>query len=546
MLAEPSAGPGRLAVARALAPDQLPWTFTVAQALKLPVFHEAKAELVAGADHLNNVIKWVHSGEIVDIARFLSGGEFLLTAGSGIGHTEAQQRAYLRGLSDAGAAGIGVELGGRVFSRTPPAVLDEANRLGFPVIAFGREIAFVKVATQVHECLADLRVQQLLEGEVANAAFTELLLNGEDSVAMVAELAHRISCPSVLEDGAHQMRAYYGRTPRADVTIAHWDKHSRLTHEQHSGDLGCAREPIAVKGDVWGWLHVLYGDIALSSSDHYTIGRASAAIAIALLSEEAHGARRSQRAGALINRLMLGDISGDRFVERAIALGRDFRGRSFMVVVAGGADREAPYGEPELSRLLATVPASAVVTDTGEELIAIVALPPRRGEQVIVDALARAPARIGISRVTNGRQLRLAIQQASNAYAATGTAPDIPRLVRFDDLGVSRLLLALAQGPELASYVEDELGKLMEHDAGSANPLLPTLRAYLACDGRKSQAAKQLFVQRRTLYYRLDRISALLQMSLDDPPVRQRLQLAVHGLDLLNQRSAVHRLPTQS
>lgn len=543
MLAEPSPGSGRFGVARTVAPDQLPWTFTVAQALELPIFAEAQARLVAGASRLGNVITWVHSAEISDIARFLSGGELLLTAGSGIGHTEAGQRAYIRGLAEAGAAGIGVELGGRVFCEIPPAVLDEADRRGFPVIAFGREIPFVKVAAQVHDCLVDLRVQQLLEGEVANAAFTDLLLNGEDSVAMVAELAHRISCPSVLEDRAHQMRAYYGRTSRSDAVIADWDQHSRMTHDHLGGDIGCAREPIAVKGDVRGWLHVLYGDIALSSSDHYTIGRAAAAVAIALLSEEAHGARRSQRAGSLINRLMLGDISGDKFVERAITLGRDFRNRSFIAVVAGAVDRGTPFGEPELSAFLATLPAAAVVTDTGEECLAIVALPPRRGEAVLIDALARLPARIGISRVTTGRQLRLAVEQATNAHAATGTPPGSAKLIRFDDLGVSRLLLALAQGPELASYVEDELGALMEHDAGSTNPLLPTLRAYLACDGRKSQAAQQLFVQRRTLYYRLDRTAALLRMSLDDPSVRQRLQLALHGLDLLNQRSPVHRFP---
>jgi purine catabolism regulator len=119
-------------------------------------------------------------------------------------------------------------------------------------------------------------------------------------------------------------------------------------------------------------------------------------------------------------------------------------------------------------------------------------------------------------------------------------------LLRFDDLGVERLLVALAPGPELASYVQDELGALLAADAGSQNPLLPTLREYLASGGSKTEAAERLFVQRRTLYHRLDRISSILGRSLDDPTTRQSLQLAVRALDLLDgsvAKSARRRAP---
>lgn len=94
-------------------------------------------------------------------------------------------------------------------------------------------------------------------------------------------------------------------------------------------------------------------------------------------------------------------------------------------------------------------------------------------------------------------------------------------------------MVTLAQGPELASFVEDELGPLLTKDAHSASPLLPTLRAFLSVDGRKTEAADKLYVQRRTLYNRLERISTILGKSLDAPETRQRLLLAVKGLELL-------------
>ncbi|MFD0441627.1 helix-turn-helix domain-containing protein [Streptomyces indonesiensis] len=62
---------------------------------------------------------------------------------------------------------------------------------------------------------------------------------------------------------------------------------------------------------------------------------------------------------------------------------------------------------------------------------------------------------------------------------------------------------------------------------------MPTLRAYLAADGNKSRAAETLFIQRRTLYYRIERLNSLLGRSVDDPEVRGGLSLALRALDLV-------------
>ncbi len=512
---------------------------TVAAALQLEIFARGRAEVVAGSDQLHRAIRWVHSAEISDIAAFLTGGEMLLTAGTGISDTADDQRAYVRSIADAGVAVLVVELSGRAFSAMPPAVIDEAERAGLPVVALGREIPFVEAAAQVQSRLVDLRVKELQDEEAASSAFTELLLRGEDSLTMVHELADRLGYPCVLEDRAHQVRAYYGRTASADDLISHWAEHSRHQHGVDSSG-GCTRQPIALKGEVWGWIHILHREQRLSAVDDYVSSRAIAAIAITLLGEQIRGARRSQRAGALISRLMLGDISGEGFVDRALRLGRDVRGRSFLVVVAGGLDDAQPFGEPELSECLSKAGAIPIVADTVDSALAVIALPTKKGEAVVLAALRHAPARLGVSRVAKASDLLLAIHQANSAYSATGAAGKSHSLVRFDDLGVLRLLVPLADGPELASYVEDELGKLVEHDLTTSNKLFPTLKVFLECDGRKSDAAQRLFIQRRTLYYRLERIETLLGLALDDADSRHRLHLAVRGLELLSQRSTDH------
>ena len=515
---------------------------TVEAVLRLEVFERGSAIVLAGLDHLDRVVRWVHSAEISDIARFLTGGELLLTAGSGIGRDEQEHRAYVRSVAGAGIAALAVELSGRVFAEMPEAVISESATVGLPLIAFSREVPFVEVAAQVYSCIRDRRIEELVQEEEAGRAFNDLLAAGEDYLAVVQELADRIARPCVLEDKAHQMLAYCGHGPIGVTRIDSWSRHSRVDHGGDDGSdtvSGCTREPIVLRGEVWGWIHVLDTESGvLFPLDRRTVGRAATAVAITLLNEQLARAKRAQRDAALVSRLMLGDISGEGFVARALELGRDVRDRSFLVVVIGQERPRAPFDAPQFAATVTRLGGIPLLVDGGDRITAVIGLPPRRAESPLLDALRGVEARVGVSRTVPAPELSLAVQQASTSYAATS---DTRRVVRFEDLGILRLVFAGADGPALAIYVEDELGAVLRHDARSANALLPTLRALLDCDGGKSQAAQRLFIQRRTLYYRLERLSTLLGVDLDDPGVRHRLQVALSGLDLLEQRSEDQR-----
>ena len=56
---------------------------------------------------------------------------------------------------------------------------------------------------------------------------------------------------------------------------------------------------------------------------------------------------------------------------------------------------------------------------------------------------------------------------------------------------------------------------------------METLEAFFTCHGNLSQTANRLHIHRNTLTYRLERISAITQLDLDDPDARFSLQLAL-------------------
>lgn len=533
----------------------MPEVLTVRDALQLEVFQRTRVHVYAGEDGLDRPVRWVHTGEIPDIHRFLSGQEMLLTAGLGMGHAEADQRAFVRRLADAHAAVLVVELAGRMFDSMPDAVVDEARAVGLPLVGLDDEIPFVEASAQVHEVLVETRVSRLIAEEATGQAFMDLLLADEDYVGMVRELARRTGHAVVLEDVAHRMLAYSGATPAADELVAGWDAHSRAIHERHhpiltgeaarpqaragsfSQVVACARAAVILRGESWGWLHLLHGGAPPSAADLRAMERAAAAIAITLLSERESGARSAQRQGALLNRLLLGDITGEKFVSRSLALGQDLRDRELIVVVTAREAAGELFGDQDLARLLHEGQWPAVVGDIGDFDLAVVGI--EAGAAALLETLTGRGVRGGVSRVVPPAALPQAIRQGRSAASVAASAPEC-ELMRFDDLGALRLLVALSEGPELTRYVEDELGALLEHDARTSNPLLPTLRTFLQCGGNKARAADALFVQRRTLYHRLDRLREVLGLDPVEVDNQQRLQLAVRGYDLLRRRSPRH------
>lgn len=102
----------------------------------------------------------------------------------------------------------------------------------------------------------------------------------------------------------------------------------------------------------------------------------------------------------------------------------------------------------------------------------------------------------------------------------------------YASLGVYRLLLPLAETGELRAFADQVLGKLLRQESGDKGHLLETLGAYFRCNGNVMQTARELYIHRNTLLYRLDRIRELGGFDLDDAETRLQLQLALRAYEL--------------
>lgn len=136
----------------------------------------------------------------------------------------------------------------------------------------------------------------------------------------------------------------------------------------------------------------------------------------------------------------------------------------------------------------------------------------------------------GISRPATGlHALRDAYREARDAVSIAHELGEREKTTFYGDLKLYQLLLALKEHnlDHMQQFYDETLGPLAAHDSARQGDLMRTLDGFFAANGNLAQAAKDLAVHRNTLVYRLERISELTELDLNDADNRLILHLAL-------------------
>ncbi len=537
---------------------------TVADALELDVLIEGQAIVLAGEGNLDRRIRWAHISDLPTAAPTLRGGELLLTHGLGLRQSESLQRRYVRDLEQVPIAGLVIELG-RGFDRPPVAMVEEARNSGLPMIALRKRIRFVDLTEQVHGEILRRHYREVDTAQELGRELMEVTRAGGGLRPLLRALSEGLRNPVVLEDAAHQVLDYASYDADPAPVISDWASHSHLSHQdqestgrtdEHRGR-GCASEQIVLRSLPWGRIHVLEIDTELGPRAPVAVQYCALAVALTLL-EEAHPSSLAEHVGGnLVAEVMAGTLSPAEVIDRSRVLGCDLSKSVAaiaieMVEIDGDApsQRESRLALERLSRKTLRGVRSAGgnslshLPDDSRSLLLLVGAGSKQQLSNVLDAVVGAVSRaidetwvvrLGLSEQADARRLPDAIEHAQVAASlAGGTGP--LRTASYSKLGIERLFVKLSDGPELASYVESELGPILQHDAVSKIELLPVLETYLAAGCSKSEAARELFISRRSLYHRLGSIEALLGYSLEEASTRTSLEVAIQALRTLQKR----------
>lgn len=167
---------------------------SVDEALHLPVMDSAV--LLAGAEGLNNEIKWVTVVELIeDISRFQE-GEFLITTGYGLNEDSTH---FLRLLKMKKLSGIAI-FSGFYLKNIPPVFIEVANEQSLPLIELPTELNFSAVTKSILQQILNRQMEEEYkenERRLHDELFEEILNQNFHSSSIVVnrgkELGYNLS-----------------------------------------------------------------------------------------------------------------------------------------------------------------------------------------------------------------------------------------------------------------------------------------------------------------------------------------------------------------
>ncbi|MEU1918494.1 PucR family transcriptional regulator [Streptomyces massasporeus] len=526
---------------------------TVQRALELPGLRSGLPEVLAGAERLGRTVRWVHAGEVPHIASLLKGGELLLTTGYGLGTRPAEQRAFVRTLAERGIAALVVELGPR-FTRLPAALVDTARAAGLPLVQLHREVPFVTVTEEVHTEIVNGHYALLQRAEEVHRRCTQAVLGGGGVPQVLGILADFAGNPVFLETADGQLLYAAGAGPEGADPLQVWEG-LRGQHKDEPPLAGSVLVDVPGggpgSGGVRARLVLLPVRTPQAPVHRMAAERAAGILAVVLMQARQEEELAARGRGDFLTDLAEGRVTAEDAPAQARVLGfRPGEGPLLPVVMRLGDALSPGGGWAVLARALSEelasvgVPVLLGVRPVESRVLVLLGLRAESERPAVADRVAAA-LRAGVSRAgmpRPGGQPPVVVVGTAGGWPSTASglrhaaetataAQGLPDRPWYDArrLDIDLLLWRLRDHPDLAAFVDRALGPLLEHDRRSRPPLLPTLTTYLAHAGRKAETARELHLNRQTLYNRLARIGELLGTDLDDPQTVLALSLALRA-----------------
>lgn len=426
--------------------------------------------LLAGDDGLSREVLWAHSCELRSPEQWLGPHELLMTVGHCVPHEDTEQKDLIARLDEAGLAGIVIG-----DHETAPAVTEamriEAEARGFPLLIAASRIPFAVIARHVAAASSSDRLHQVL----TLSKIYQIATAAADGSNLVADLATLLDVGLSVVDGLTGLKvlasgdADDSRVPRREKRFPlSGDHRAELVVREHPN------EPID------GFLLIHLRKVLETAADRVTLSAD-------------HRTEASERAYRDLH-------SGTEQFEVMSLLHGHTPDLGYRILAFSGTELR------RIGRAAALLDLPALFSS--EEPDALMYVP---AEEIgRVKSMTRdfcLP--VGVSSTFRGvRDLRAAAHEAQRALRTLRFSGRL--WAEFDSRSVSVLARSEREATEIVDSVLGELADL----SPSSTKLRDTLFAYLRNDRKWQETAAELGIHRQSLSYRLQRIQAVLGLSL--------------------------------
>ncbi|MGV9877739.1 PucR family transcriptional regulator [Streptomyces sp. NPDC003006] len=527
--------------------------------------------LLGGEDELDRTVRGVMTTDLRDPSRYLAGGELVLT-GLAWRRDASDTEPFVRILASAGVAALAA--GEAELGDVPADIVEACARHRLPLFAVNESVAFATITEHVVRQVSGERAGDLaavvdrhrrlmtsgpagggpdvvldllgtdldLRAWVLSPAGRPIAGSGADGTALSGPVCARLA-------GEHLAATRTGRRGPHRVAVDGVTYSLFPVRPSGRGAGGAARDVretllsdwvLAVEADAGDWpeerLDLLQGVTQL--------------IAVERDRRDAARTVRRRLAQEVLELVQTGaapaEIAARLRVAAPVLLPGLGAAPHWQVVVArveweGGDIAGGPVAQSLLEEILVDPLSSGpepsdriAVAHTGDEAIALLPLPAVSAEHdgsetgLLADALlesVRDPLSAGLDgdgRLTLGvsasvhsaEGLRGALEEARHARRVAAARPGRVCAAGHQELASHVLLLPFVPDDVRRAFTARLLDPLREYDQRHRAELIPTLEAFLDCDGSWTRCAARLHLHVNTLRYRVGRIEQLTSRDL--------------------------------
>lgn len=516
---------------------------TVEQALSIYPLSEGR--LIAGRNGVTRVVKSVNVMDAPDITEWIKDGEMLFTTAYVMKDRPDEAIELLRKLHVRGSAGLGIKLG-RFWANVPESIVEEADRLGYPLIELPYQFTFSDQMNGLFHAELERNTRSLHELLEKQKKLMQFALGAQSDSMFFEQMQAIIGAPyAVVSSRGHMI--FNSTRYRDKELLAGWPWREgvrRLRVEKCE----MFRIPIEWKRECIGYAIFGQQEAAFLKEEEGLFVQTAEILAhhLSCIYREELERSLNRDLGGMFARYLNQDVPVGMLTAQMEDLGiRVLRGpyqcvltkvvpgvheeRKRAVIKAVREELEYNPAFRELEVVHFVVENGVFSIFQGSEFAGSSELPEIVNQALVCVMDKGILPQIRMS-VSNKRMkpavLRQAYMECSEAFALAERLGVADRVIRFESVELAYVFRHVPAN-EMRTYGQEVLAELLAKDPEYANEMLRTLEAFLEHDGQVNEAAKHLFVHRNTVAYRLEKIGEILGVDFKKINDLLRLKLAL-------------------
>jgi PucR family transcriptional regulator, purine catabolism regulatory protein len=522
-----------------------------------------KHQILAGEDGLSRVVHSVNIMDNPDIIHYLKPRELLLANGYFLKDQPELFSTLVHHMNQMDCPGLAIKT--KRFSMTiPPFILEIANRLHFPIIELSEiphSLGFL--LQQSINLIMDDKSYELQYALNIHEQFSSMIIKGGGLSQVVESLAQLVSVPVLLLSHKLQLSQCSSHFKQKDMqplmaqvlstllTLPVFNTHVTLCffHKEMGEYRHIDIYPVYTFRHE-GYLVFLQKEQTNSNLYTLTIKQAVNIISIETTKEQAVKERSRRYKNEFFSDLIDGFITSE---QEALYLGRKYglkpHARFFIIVAkidngptgdntaafVGRSDRDVYYDI--IKRHFTAIPNAFTMFTKNDLFGFLLTLQDDDLEESdflallnnIISDLTRKEhlsVSLGIGNpIMNvldiGLSYREAVQALQTGYLINKWG--FIQLYKSNDISY---LLRLIPNDEQEQFYEETFRSFTSIEASEKSDLMDTMKVYYDNQCHLVETAKQLYIHRNTVVYRLDKCEKLLGVGLKDPILSLRIRVA--------------------